>query len=70
MLVFGDLCTLILLEVHCTLYSKNPGMKKMHANLRQFYFWSGMRLDVADFVAQCLECQRINAEHQHLAGLL
>ena len=29
-----------------------------------------MRCDVADFVARCLEHQRVKAEHQHLVGLL
>lgn len=29
-----------------------------------------MRRDIADFVACCLECQRVKAEHQHPMGLL
>ena len=29
-----------------------------------------MRYDVANFVARCLECQRVKAKHQHPAGLL
>ena len=66
----GDLRTLVLSEAHHAPYSAHPGVKKMHADLKQLYFWAGMRRDVADFVARCLECQRVKAEHQHLMGLL
>ena len=47
----GDLCTLILLEAHRAPYFSHPGVKKMHADLRQLYFWSGMKCNVANFVA-------------------
>ena len=68
--MLGDLCTLVLSKAHCVPYFAHPGVKKMHADLKQLYFWAGMRRDVADFVARCLECQRVKAEHQHPAGLL
>ena len=42
----------------------------MHADLRRLFFWSGMKRDIADFLARCLECQRVKAEHEHSAGLL
>ena len=51
-----ELHTLILAEAHCTPYLAHPGVKKMHANLRRLFFWSGMKRDIADFVARCLEC--------------
>ena len=66
----GDLCTLVLLEAHHALYSAHPRVKKMHVDLKQIYFWVGMRHDVANFVTRCLECLRVKVEHQHLAGLL
>ena len=53
------LCTLILAEAHPTPYSAHPGVKKMHADLRRLFFWSGMKRDIVDFVARCLECQRV-----------
>ena len=52
------------------MYSAHLGVKKMHANLKKHYFWPGMKRDIADFVARCLECQRVKAKHQHPAGLL
>ena len=42
----------------------------MYANLKQHYFWPRMKRDIADFVARCLECQWVKAEHQHPMGLL
>jgi hypothetical protein len=29
-----------------------------------------MKKEVVDFIARCLECQKVKAEHRHLAGLL
>ena len=29
-----------------------------------------MKKEVADFIAKCLECQKVKAEHRHPAGLL
>lgn len=62
--------TLILTEAHRAPYSAHPGVKKMYADLRSLYFWAGMKRDIADFVARCLECQRVKAEHHHPVGLL
>ena len=45
-------------------------MKKLHADLRRLYHWPGMRVQIADIVARCLECQRVKAEHRHPGGLL
>lgn len=67
---FGDLRELVLIEAHKASYSAHLGVKKMHADLKQHYYWPGMKRDIADFVARCLECQRVKAEHQHPAGLL
>lgn len=66
----GDLRELVMVEAHKAPYSAHPGFKKMHADLKQHYYWPGMKRDIADFVARRLECQRIKAEHQHPAGLL
>ena len=52
----GDLRDLIMVEAHKAPYSAHPGVKKMLANLKQHYYWLGMKRDIADFVAQCLEC--------------
>ena len=66
----SDHCTSFFSKVHHTLYSAHSRVKKMHIDLKQLYFWVGMRHDVSDFVARFLECQRVKVEHQHLVGLL
>lgn len=66
----GDLCTLVLSEAHHAPFFIHLGVKKMHADLKQLYFWAGVRCNVFEFVARCLECQRVKVEHQHLVGLL
>ncbi len=68
--LLDELRILILSEAHRAPYSAHPGVKKMHADLRRLFYWFGMKRDIADFVARCLECQRVKAEHQHPAGLL
>ena len=42
----------------------------MYRDLRQRFWWSGMKQDIARFVAECDVCRRVKAEHQRPAGLL
>jgi hypothetical protein len=42
----------------------------MHSNLKRLFFWKGMKKDITQFVAQCLECQQVKEEHRHPASLL
>ena len=42
----------------------------MYKDLKQKYWWSGMKRDIAQYVAQCLVCQQVKAEHQQPAGSL
>ena len=35
----------------------------MYRDLRQHYWWSGMKRDIADYVSHCLSCQQVKAEH-------
>ena len=45
-------------------------MMKMYANLKPLFFQHDMKKDVVDFVARCLECQLVKAEHHHPTRLL
>ena len=38
--------------------------------LRKEYFWPNMKNEVAEFLARCIECQQVKAEHQHPTSLL
>ncbi|XP_027903521.1 uncharacterized protein LOC114163403 [Vigna unguiculata] len=44
----------ILEEEHKSRLSIHPGMTKMYKDLKQFFWWNGMKIDVTDFVASCL----------------
>ena len=61
---------LIMDEAHNSAYSIHPGSTKMFLDLKEKYWWSGMKKDIARFVACCDICQRVKAEHQKPAGLL
>ena len=60
----------ILREAHDSAYSIHPGSTKMYLDLRERYWWYGLKRDVAKYVAICDTCQRVKAEHQRPAGLL
>ena len=47
-----DLTHTILPQAHSTRYSIHPGATKMYRDLRQHYWWSRMKRDMVNFVAQ------------------
>ncbi|KAA3473358.1 DNA/RNA polymerases superfamily protein [Gossypium australe] len=55
---------------HNSRLSVHPGSTKMYHDLKQHYWWSGMKRDIFDFVSKHLACQQVKAEHQVLTGLL
>jgi len=62
--------TEILEEAQNSLFSIHPGSTKMYQDLKTHFWWSGMKKDIADYVARCLVCQQIKTEHQRPGGLL
>jgi hypothetical protein len=44
-------------EAHKTHYTVHPGSTKMYQDLKRNYWWSGMKQDIAEYVARCPECQ-------------
>ncbi|KAK1680883.1 hypothetical protein QYE76_041731 [Lolium multiflorum] len=65
-----ELKHLIMEEAHNTPYSIHPGGSKMYQDLKEIFWWHGMKRDIAFFIARCDVCQRVKAEHQRPAGLL
>ncbi|WVZ52960.1 hypothetical protein U9M48_003958 [Paspalum notatum var. saurae] len=61
---------LILSESHDMAYSIHPSSTKMYYDLKERFWWYGMKRAVAEYVAICDTCQRVKAEHQRPAGLL
>ncbi|GKB21696.1 putative reverse transcriptase domain-containing protein [Tanacetum coccineum] len=66
----GDVRTLIKDEAHKSKYSVHPGADKMYYDLRDRYWWPGMKKDITVYVSRCLTCLKVKAEHQRLSGLL
>ncbi|KAD3067056.1 hypothetical protein E3N88_34936 [Mikania micrantha] len=50
--------------------TKQDGVIYFQDHLRSFYWWPGMKKDVATYVGNCLTCAKVKAEHQKLSGLL
>ena len=57
-------------EVYFSAYSIHLGSTKMYHNLKDTYWWNGMKRDIIDFVSKCLTCQQVKLEHQRPSGLL
>ncbi|KAL0286257.1 UNVERIFIED_CONTAM: putative mitochondrial protein [Sesamum calycinum] len=60
----------IMHEAHYASYAMHHGSSKMYRDLRPYYWWPTMKNDVAEFVARCLTCQQVKAEHQAPTGKL
>ena len=60
----------LLFEAHNTVFTMHPGGNKMYKDLKQNYWWKGMKRDVTEYVSKCLTCQQVKAEHQVRTGLL
>ncbi|GMI67503.1 hypothetical protein HRI_000419600 [Hibiscus trionum] len=58
-----ELRAIILTEAHNSPFAKHPGSTKMYRGLKEEYHWVGLKKYVADFVAKCMVCQRVKAEH-------
>jgi len=61
---------MLLEEEHKSRLSIHPGMTKMYKDLKATFWWTGMKTDVADFVASCLVWQKAKIEHQRPGGTL
>lgn len=46
-----ELKRLVLDEAHRTLYSVHPGAAKLYKDLKQSFWWTGMKREVAEYVA-------------------
>ncbi|GJV89679.1 reverse transcriptase domain-containing protein [Tanacetum coccineum] len=66
----GGVRTVIMDKAHKSKYSIHPGADKMYYDLRDMYWWPGMKRDIATYVSECLTCAKVKAEHQRPSGLL
>ncbi|KAM1022688.1 hypothetical protein ACFX2A_044669 [Malus domestica] len=58
----------ILDEAHCSAYAMHPGGTKMYHTIRPFYYWPGMKREIAEYVSRCIVCQQVKAERKKPFG--
>ena len=59
----------ILEKAHSSKYSIHSGSTKMYRDLREVYWWEGIKKNIAKFVVKCPNCQQVKVEHQRLGEL-
>jgi hypothetical protein len=60
----------ILNEAHLSRYSIHPGSTKMYQDLKQHYWWTKTKIEIARYVAKCDTCRRVKAIYMKAAGPL
>jgi hypothetical protein len=63
-----DLKKEILDEAHLSKFTIHPGSTKMYQDLRENFWWSNMKGEIAEYVSSCDTCQRIKASHLKTTG--
>nr|GFC35005.1 retrotransposon protein, putative, Ty3-gypsy subclass [Tanacetum cinerariifolium] len=48
----------VMTEAHSSLFTVHPGLTKMYIDLKQYFWWNGMKQDVVTFVYKCMTCQQ------------
>jgi hypothetical protein len=60
----------ILNEAHTSRYSIHLGSTKMYHDLRQQFWWTRMKHEIARYVSECDTCRKVKADYMKLGGLL
>ncbi|WVZ72087.1 LOW QUALITY PROTEIN: hypothetical protein U9M48_020600 [Paspalum notatum var. saurae] len=60
----------ILDETHTSMFTLHPGSNKMYQDLKQKFWWTHMKREIAKYVSECDVCQRVKANHLKPAGML
>jgi hypothetical protein len=60
----------ILDEAHLSKFSIHPGSTKIYQDLRQHFWWTRMKREIAKYVSECDTCQRVKASHLKASGTL
>ena len=60
----------LLEEAHSSAYAMHSGSTKMYRTLKEYYWWSGMKREVGEYVSKCFICQQVKADKQKPSGLM
>nr|GEY08950.1 DNA/RNA polymerases superfamily protein [Tanacetum cinerariifolium] len=64
-----ELCIWGTKEAHSSLFSIHSGSTKMYGDLKQYFWWNGMKQDIATYVGRCLICQQDEISMDFVTGL-
>ena len=57
-------------EAHISAYAMHPGSTKMYHTIRHYYYWPGMKREIAEYVSSCAICQQVKVERKKPYGLM
>ncbi|WVZ80276.1 hypothetical protein U9M48_027767 [Paspalum notatum var. saurae] len=60
----------ILNEAHTSVLTMHPGSNKMYQDLKQKFWWTRMKREIAKYVSECDVCKRVKADHLKPGGML
>jgi hypothetical protein len=60
----------ILDEAHTSRYSIHLGSTNMYHDVRQQFWWTRMKHEIARYVSECDTCQKVKADYMKPGGLL
>ena len=61
-----DLRRSIMEEAHYLAYAMHSGNIKMYQIIKESYWWSDMKRDIAKYVSRCLVCQQVKRNIRNL----
>jgi hypothetical protein len=67
---YHEFRSMIFKEMHNVPYARHPGYQKIILVVKTQYYWPCMKREIVEYIAKCLECQRVKDEHRHPTGLL
>ncbi|WVZ60624.1 hypothetical protein U9M48_010617, partial [Paspalum notatum var. saurae] len=60
----------ILDEAHTSVLTMHPDSSKMYQDLKQKFWWTRMKREIAKYVSECDVCKRVKADHLKPGGML
>nr|GEU58836.1 hypothetical protein [Tanacetum cinerariifolium] len=66
----NNLRKIIMDEAHRSRYSIHPRDDDIYMDVKEYYWWPGMKKNIALYVGKCLTCAKVKAKHQKPSRLL